>query len=307
MDFRKVLCDELSKLMKVDEKIVVLDADLSKPNGTSPLYKEFPDRCINCGISEANMASVAAGLSAYGFKPVIVTFAPFATRRIFDQIAVSIAYAKQNVKIVGTDPGITAELNGGTHMSFEDIALMRTVPGMVVYDAVDDIQLAQAVSQIMNYDGNIYIRMPRKSRPQVYNDDYKFELGKADIIKDGNDITILAAGTMVYEALQASNLLKDLGISAELISLNTIKPLDEKTILTSVKKTGHVITCENHNVKGGVYSAVCELLCDKLPMHVGNVAVDDQFGQVGKYNDLLKAYHLEPTDIVEKVKEELKK
>lgn len=307
MDFRKVLCDELSKLMKVDDKIVVLDADLSKPNGTAPLYKEFPDRCINCGISEANMASVAAGLSAYGFKPIIVTFAPFATRRIFDQIAVSIAYAKQNVKIVGTDPGITAELNGGTHMSFEDIALMRTVPNMIVYDAVDDIQLAQAVSQIMNHVGNIYIRMPRKSRPQVYTENYKFELGKADVVKEGKDITILAAGTMVYEAKCAADLLKELGIDAEVISLNTIKPLDEKTILDSISKTGHVITCENHNVKGGVYSAICELLCDKKPMHVGHVAVEDQFGQVGKYSDLLKAYNLEPIDIVEKVKKELNK
>ena len=162
MELRKILCNELSALMKENDKIVVLDADLGKPNGISPLSNEFPDRYFQVGIAEANMAGICAGLSAYGYKPIMVTFTPFATRRVYDQIAVSIAYAKQKVVIIGTDPGITAELNGGTHMSFEDVAIMRAIPDMVIYDAVDTIQLSQALRELINLDKNIYIRMPRK-------------------------------------------------------------------------------------------------------------------------------------------------
>ncbi len=307
MEFRKVLCNELSALMKENEKIVVLDADLSKPDGIYPLFVEFPNRCFQVGIAEANMAGLCAGLSAYGYLPVMVTFAPFATRRVFDQIAVSIAYAKQRVIIVGTDPGITAELNGGTHMSFEDVSIMRSIPDMVVYDAVDDVQLGQAIRQLLNLDKNVYIRMPRKLRPTVFSDEYKYEFGKADVIKEGSDITIAATGIMVYEALEAAKLLTEEGINAEVISINTIKPIDEETILKSVKKTKCIVTCENNNINGGLYSAVTEVLCSNYPAICGAIGVYDEFGQVGKYSDLLKAYHLTPNDIVNKVKEIIKK
>ena len=231
------------------------------------LYKEFPDRCFDVGIAEANMVGVAAGLAAYGYKPIVVTFAPFATRRVCDQIAVSVAYAKQNVKIVGTDPGITAELNGGTHMSFEDIATLRSIPTMTIYDAVDDTQVYQAIKQIMNTDGPCYTLecLERAAQP-VYDENYKFALNKADVITKGNDITIVASGIMVAESLKAVLKLKEEGISAELISANTIKPLDEETILNSIKKTNHVVTCENHNVIGGLYSAVSEMLIEKYPL-----------------------------------------
>ena len=268
MEFRQALAKALAELMREDNKICVLDADLSKPNGTSSLYKEFPDRCFDVGIAEANMVGVAAGLAAYGYKPIVVTFAPFATRRVCDQIAVSVAYAKQNVKIVGTDPGITAELNGGTHMSFEDIATLRSIPTMAIYDAVDDTQVYQAIKQIMNTDGPCYIRMPRKAAQPVYDENYKFALNKADVITKGNDITIVASGIMVAESLKAVLKLKEEGISAELISANTIKPLDEETILNSIKKTNHVVTCENHNVIGGLYSAVSDMLIEKYPVQV---------------------------------------
>mgnify|MGYP001133601362 FL=1 len=209
MEFRQALAKALAELMREDNKICVLDADLSKPNGTSSLYKEFPDRCFDVGIAEANMVGVAAGLAAYGYKPIVVTFAPFATRRVCDQIAVSVAYAKQNVKIVGTDPGITAELNGGTHMSFEDIATLRSIPTMTIYDAVDDTQVYQAIKQIMNTDGPCYIRMPRKAAQPVYDENYKFALNKADVITKGNDITIVASGIMVAESLKAVLKLKE--------------------------------------------------------------------------------------------------
>lgn len=307
MEFRQALAKALAELMREDNKICVLDADLSKPNGTSSLYKEFPDRCFDVGIAEANMVGVAAGLAAYGYKPIVVTFAPFATRRVCDQIAVSVAYAKQNVKIVGTDPGITAELNGGTHMSFEDIATLRSIPTMTIYDAVDDTQVYQAIKQIMNTNGPCYIRMPRKAAQPVYDENYKFVLNKADIITEGNDITIVASGIMVAEALKAVSKLKEEGISAELISVNTIKPLDEETILNSIKKTNHVVTCENHNVIGGLYSTVSEMLIEKYPLHVDKIAVMDQFGQVGKYNELLNYYHLTSNDIYNVVKKNLNK
>lgn len=307
MEFRQALSQKIIELMRKDEKICILDADLSKPNGTSPIYKEFPERCFDVGIAEANMIGVAAGLSAYGYKPIAFTFAPFATRRVCDQIAVSVAYAKQNVKIVGTDPGITAELNGGTHMSFEDIAVVRSIPTMVIYDAVDDIQVSQAIEQIMHYNGPVYIRMPRKTAQRVFDENYQFKLFQADIITKGKDATVVASGIMVSEAKKAVERLKKEGIEVELISANTIKPLDEETILQSIKKTKHVITCENHNVIGGLYSAISELLADQYPLHVDKIGVNDQFGQVGKYNDLLKEYHMTDEDIYDTIKKNLNK
>lgn len=307
MEFRKVLCNELSTLMKENEKIVVLDADLSKPDGIYPLFMEFPNRCFQVGIAESNMAGLSAGLSAYGYLPIMITFAPFATRRAFDQIAVSIAYAKQRVVIIGTDPGITAELNGGTHMSFEDVAIMRSIPDMVVYDAVDDVQFSQAIRQLINSEKNVYIRVPRKLRPTVFNDSYEFKLGKADIVKEGNDVSIVASGIMVYEALEAAKILDKEGICAEVVSVNTIKPLDEETILNSVKKTNCVVTCENNNIKGGLYSAVSELLCSNYPSICEAIGVNDLFGQVGKYSELLSAYNLTPKDIAIKAKDVVNK
>lgn len=302
MEFRQALRNTLAELMEKDPRICLIDADLAKPNGTFPLYEKFKNRCFNAGISEANMASVAAGLSAYGMIPFIVTFTPFASRRICDQIAVSIAYAKQKVIIVGTDPGITAELNGGTHMSFEDVSVLRAIPTLMIYDATDANQFAQAIPQLLEYDGPVYIRIPRKTRPDVFEEGYKFELGKADVVKEGKDISIISTGTMVYEALLASKELEKEGISAEVIGVNTIKPLDEATILASVKKTNKAITCENHNVIGGLYSAVAELLCREYPIHLKGIGVNDQFGQVGKYDDLLKAYNMTKEDIKELVK-----
>lgn len=303
MEFRQKLAATLDELMAKDEKIVVLDADLSRPNGTNPLYEKYPTRCFNCGIQEQNMVGVAAGLAAYGFKPIVVTFTPFATRRVCDQIAISVAYAKNKITIIGTDPGITAELNGGTHMSMEDVGVIRSIPTMTIYDAVDANQLGQALEQVINYEGPVYVRMPRKSRPDVFGPDYKFELFKADVVKEGKDVSIIATGTMVREALDAAEMLKSEGVNAEVISVNTIKPLDKDTILASVKKTNKVVTVENHNVVGGLYAAICELLCAEYPVKVKAIGVHDEFGQVGLYNDLAKYYKMTAADIAEAVKE----
>ena len=307
MELRKVICKELSALMKENDKIVILDADLSKPDGIYPLFQEFPERCFQVGIAESNMTGLCAGLSAYDYIPVMVTFAPFATRRVYDQIAVSIAYAKQRVIIIGTDPGITAELNGGTHMSFEDVAIMRAIPDMVVYDVVDDVQLSQAFRQLVDSNKNVYIRVPRKMDRTIFNDSYKYEFGKADVVKEGVDVTLAATGIMVHEALEAAKILEAEGLNAEVISVNTIKPIDEETILKSIKKTNCVVTCENNNILGGLYSAVSEILCSNYPALCAPIGVYDEFGQVGKYSDLLKAYHLTPQDIVEKAKEVINK
>lgn len=306
MEFRQVLVNQLRELMKKDESICILDADLAKPIGTYNLYKEFSNRCFNVGIAEANMVGVAAGLSACNLKPNVFSFAPFVTRRVLDQIMISVCYAKQNVKIWGTDPGITAEVNGGTHMSFEDIGCLRSIPTLTIFDVVDDVQLEQAIEQIENYDGTMYIRMPRKTRPTVYNKDYKFKLFKADVLNEGKDITIIASGTLVYEGQLAVEELKQHGINAELISANFIKPLDKDTILKSIKKTNKVITCENHNVIGGLHSSICELCCKEYPVRIEAIGVQDQFGQVGKYQELLEAYNMTYKDIVNKAIEMLK-
>ena len=301
MEFRQAFYQVLNDLMAKDERIVVLDADLAKPNGTMPLYKTYPDRCYNVGIAESNMVSIAAGLSSYGFIPFIFTFAPFATRRTCDQIAVSLAYSLQKAIIVGTDPGITAETNGGTHMAFEDMSVVRAIPRVLVYDAVDAIQLMQAIPQFLDYDGVVYIRMPRKLYPDVYNEDYVYQLGHADILENGTDVTVLTSGIMASVVLKALPLLKEAGVSAEVISLNTIKPLDEVTITWSARKTNKVVVVENHSIIGGAYSAVAELLSQKQPVLMMPIGINDQFGQTGKYKELLEAYELDEVHIAQKI------
>ncbi len=299
MEMRKVFSQTLERIMEKDERIVVIDADLAKANGTLSLRERFPERAFDVGVAEQNMASVAAGLAAYGFIPFIGSFATFATRRICDQIAISIAYAGLNVKIVGSDPGIAAELNGGTHMSFEDIGVLRSIPGILIFEPVDNLQLAQALPQIINYKGVVYIRMFRKVPVPVFKEDYKFSLLQADVLQEGRDVTLFASGIMVAEALTAAEILKEQGISAEVINIHTIKPLDKERILASARKTGAVVTCENHNLIGGLRSAVAEVLIENYPVPLRGVGVNDCFGEVGKMDYLRKRYKLRVEDIVE--------
>ena len=281
MEMRAVYAECLAKLMERDRHVCVLDADLSKASGTRGLYERFPDQMFDCGIAEQNMASIAAGLSSYGFKPWIESFTPFATRRICDQIAISIAYAKQNVKIVGTDPGISAELNGGTHMSMEDIGVLRSIPGVVIFEPVDAVQLRAAMPVINYYDGCVYVRLFRKELPDVFGADHKFDLFKADTLRRGTDLTICVSGMLTADVLTAAETLAGEGISCEVINVHTIKPVDAETVTASARKTGAVLTVENHNVIGGLHSAVLETLArEKIP--VCAVGVQDRFGEVGK-------------------------
>lgn len=303
MEMRKVLCKELEAMMNKDERIVVLDADLANANGTLSLRDKFPERAFDLGIAEQNMAGVAAGLAAYGFIPFITSFTAFATRRICDQITISIAYAKRNVKIIGTMAGINAETNGGTHMSMEDIGVIRSIPDMVIFEPADNIQLAKALPEIVKYDGPIYMRMIRKLNPAIFSDDYKFDLFKADTLKEGRDVTIFASGIMVKEAIDAEKALREEGIDAEIINIHTIKPIDRETVVASARKTGAVVTCENHNVIGGLKSAVSEVLIEECPVPLRAIGVKDHFGEVASEDYLKKKYHMTAEDIVKAAKE----
>jgi len=281
MEMRDVFAKRMAEMMEEDSRICVLDADLANSHRTPSLYKKFPDRCFECGIAEQNMASIAAGLSSYGFKPYISSFTPFATRRICDQIAISIAYSQQNVKIIGSDPGISAELNGGTHMSMEDIGVLRSIPGMVIFEPVDEVQLGKAMQQVNDYEGCLYIRLFRKVQPVIFAEDYEFDLFKADVLREGTDLSIVASGIMTKDALDVADKLGEEGIKCEVISVHTVKPIDKETLVASARKTGAVVTLENHNVLGGLHSAVLEALAEeKVP--VTKVGVPDKFGEVGK-------------------------
>lgn len=302
MEMRAMYAQCLGELMERDEKLVLLDADLSKACGTFPLRKRFPDRIYDCGVAEQNMISIAAGLASYGYKPWAESFAPFATRRVCDQIAISVCYAKRNVKIVGTDPGIAAELNGGTHMSLEDMGVVRSIPGLVIFEPTDTVQLKAAMPVLHAYEGPVYMRMNRKEFPTVFPEGYRFDLFKADLLRAGTDVTILAVGLMVSESLQAAEALAAEGISCEVINVHTIKPIDRETILASAQKTGVIVTAENHNVIGGLRSAVLEALAHD-PVPVWAVGAEDRFGEVGKLPYLKEALGLNAAHVAAVVRE----
>ncbi|MFZ5945717.1 MAG: transketolase family protein [Bacillota bacterium] len=303
MEMRQVFCDTLDKIMQENQRVVVIDADLARGHGTLGLRDKYPDRAFDVGIAEQNMAALAAGMAAYGSIPFILTFTPFATRRICDQIAISIAYAKRNVKIVGSDPGISAELNGGTHMSVEDIGVLRSIPGITIFEPADAVQLAYALPQIIAYDGPVYIRLFRKKAPVIFDENYTFDLFKADLLKQGKDVSIFSTGIMVEESIKAAEILQSQGIDAEIINVHTIKPLDKDKILKSVGKTGCVVTCENHNVIGGLASAVAELLVQELPVPLKAVGIQDHFGEVGTIDFLKKKYKMTAEEIVQAAKD----
>ena len=302
MEMRAIYAECLKQLMEQDKHVVLLDADLAKASGTVGLRKQFyGTQIFDCGVAEQNMASIAAGLSSYGFKPWIESFTPFASRRICDQIAISIAYAKQNVKIVGTDPGISAELNGGTHMSMEDIGVLRSIPGLVIFEPVDEVQLRAAMPALDAYEGPVYLRMARGEQPAVFGEGYEFDLFKADTLREGKDLSIFVSGMMTKDVLDAAEELKAEGIDAEVINVHTIKPIDRETVIASARKTGAVLTVENHNVIGGLQSAVLEALAEeKIP--VCAVGVQDRFGEVGKLPYLREAMGLTVENIVKTAK-----
>lgn len=287
--------------------LVVLDADLAGATKTNVFQKAFPERHIDCGIAECNMTGIAAGLATCGKIPFISSFAMFAAGRNFEQVRNSIGYPHLNVKIGATHAGITVGEDGATHQCNEDIALMRTIPGMTVIVPSDDVEAKAAVEAAINFDGPVYMRFGRAAVP-VINDtpDYKFEIGKGVLLREGSDVTIVATGTCVSSALEAAEKLAADGISAEVINIHTIKPLDAELVLASAKKTGKVVTAEEHSVIGGLGSAVCDLLSEKAPTKVLKIGMNDVFGESGTAGGLLTKYGLDGEGVYNKVKEFVK-
>lgn len=293
----------LVEIGRENPDLVVLDADLAAATKTELFRKAFPERHIDCGIAEANMAGVAAGLSLAGKIPFMSSFAMFAAGRAFEQVRNSIGYPHLNVKIGATHAGITVGEDGASHQCNEDIALMRTIPGMVVMCPADDIEAKAAVRAAAAYEGPVYIRLGRAAVP-VINDrpDYKFEIGKGTVVREGTDVTIVATGICVDSALGAAGMLEQDGISAEVIDICTIKPLDEELIVNSAKKTGRVVTAEEHSVIGGLGSAVCDALCKSCPVSVCKIGMQDVFGESGSAAALVEKYRLDAKGVYEQVK-----
>lgn len=294
---RETYVDELIAAAERDERIVILEADLMKAAGTGRFKERFPARTFNVGIAEASMIGTAAGMAAMGKIPFTHTFTPFSTRRVCDQVTLSVAYAGLNVKIMGSDPGVTAELNGGTHMSMEDVAIMRNIPGMTIFEPTDSAQLHAAFGQVVAHDGPVYIRLLRRNAVKIFEDGCAFELGKGIVLREGRDVTVLASGIMTAEALDAAELLRAEGVDAEIINIHTVKPLDTELLLHSAAKTGAVVSAENHSVLNGLGGAAAECLCENLPTPLRRVGVTDHFGEVGSTEFLKEKYGLKAKDI----------
>ena len=304
---KSVLGELIPALSAEDPDVIYLDADLMNCIGTAKWAKTAPERAINCGIAEANMVGVACGLAAAGFKPIVHTFGPFASRRCYDQAFLSGGYAKNDITILGTDPGVTATLNGGTHMPFEDVALYRALPGSTVIDVTDPTMLISVLRQCKDRPGVKYIRVGRKSYARVYEDGSETPIGKAITLREGTDAVIFAAGIMIHEAMQAAIALEAEGVSAAVVDLFSIKPLDADAVVDWAKKTGAVVVAENHNRYGGLWSAVSEVLAERCPTPAECVAVEDAFGEVGPQGYLQQRFGLTKEHIMHSVHAALKR
>ena len=293
-------------LVELGEKydnLVVLDADLAGATKTGVFKKAFPDRHIDCGIAEANMMCMAAGMSTAGLVPFASSFAMFAAGRAFEQLRNSVGYPHLNVKIGATHGGISVGEDGASHQCCEDFALMRSIPGMTVICPADDVEAKAAVKAAYEMEGPVYLRFGRLAVPVFHSEDYKFEIGKGEIVKDGTDVAIIANGLLAYEAIKAGEMLQEAGINAMVINMATIKPLDEELVLAAAKKCGKIITCEEHSIIGGLGEAVCAVLSEKCPTPVKRIGVNDEFGHSGPAVDLLKQFGLCAEHIVVVAKE----
>lgn len=293
----------LAELGRENPNVVVLDADLADSTRTSVFRKEFPERHIDCGIAESNMMSIAAGLAAAGKIPFASSFAMFAAGRAYEQVRNSIGYPHLNVKICATHAGISVGEDGATHQCNEDMALMRSIPGMIVINPADDVEARAAVKAAAEYEGPVYIRFGRLAVPVVNDEEtFKLEIGKAVTLREGTDITIIATGLLVERALQAADQLEAEGVSVRVLDMHTIKPIDREAVLAAAKETKGIVTAEEHSVIGGLYSAVCEVVCGEAPCKVSPVAIMDEFGCSGEATQLLEVFNLNAKTIAEKAK-----
>ena len=296
----------LVELGESDKKILVLDADLAAATKTGMFKKAHPEKFIDCGIAESNMMGVAAGLATAGYTVFASSFAMFAAGRAFEQVRNSIGYPHLNVKIGATHAGISVGEDGASHQCCEDIGLMRTIPGMVILNPADDIEARLCVLAAAEHDGPVYMRFGRLAVPRVFDENYKFEIGKGNVLKEGTDVTIIATGLMVNEALMAAEKLAGEGVSARVVNMATIKPIDRDIIIDSAKKTGVIVTAEEHNIIGGLGSAVAEVVCETVPVPVLRVGVNDTFGKSGPAVELLHEFGLDADNIAAKAKEAVK-
>ena len=307
-EMRSVYVETLIALAERDERIMVCEADLMRAHGTTKFADRFPGRAVDVGVAEANLVGVSAGLSLGGKIPFAATFGCFASRRAFDQFFLSANYARLNVKLVGTDPGVTAAFNGGTHMPFEDVGLMRMVPGLTIFEPADPVSLRALMKQSASMWGCTYMRLPRKSVEPIYEEGEEFTLGKGKLLFDGDDVTIIAmGGLLVGEAIKAHGMLAEEGIDAALIDMHTVKPLDEELVLHHARKSGAVVTAENHQIAGGLGAAVANCLSCACPTPMRMVGIRDEFGQVGTQAWLQQHYRLTADEIVTQVKDVLNK
>ena len=306
-EMRTMYCETLMELAEKDENVVVLDADLMSSMGMVSFQKKYPERTFNVGIQEANMMGTAAGMSAVGLIPFAHSFGPFATRRCFDQIFLSCGYGKLNVKITGSDPGVTAAYNGGTHMPFEDMGILRNVPNITIIEPVDSTMLKDIIGQIAYKYGVFYTRLLRKNATKIYAEGSTFEIGKAIPLRDGKDVTVFATGIMVEEALKAAEELDKEGISVRVENIFTLKPIDKEAIIKCAEETGAIVTAENHSILNGLGSAVAEVVVESVPVPVERVGVEDRFGQVGPVDYLKEEYGLTYNHIITKVRRVLER
>ena len=302
----QVIGETLEQLFQEDDRVVYLDADLMGSLKTQGIWKQYPKNVFNAGIQEANMVGVACGMFLNGFKPYVHSFTPFASRRVFDQVFLSIGYGQKSVRVIGSDAGIMATHNGGTHMCFEDVAMMRTVPGACIVDVSDAVMCAYFLRKTKDRPGLTYIRTPRRDLCDIYLPDTEFEEGKGKVLREGSDVTLIGSGIMVSTCLKAAEMLSKEGIEARVVDIITVKPLDEALVLESAKKTGFIVTAENASVIGGLGSAVAEFLSSVHPVPVKRIGVQDSYGCVGTEPFLREKYGLTAENICKCVFSSLK-
>ena len=306
-EMRAAYCGALLKLGQEKTEIMTVDVDCMHSMGTKPFADAFPQRYINCGIQEANAVGIAAGLSLEGMIPFFNTFGVFATRRAYDHIFLSCGYAGLNVKLVGWDAGITAASNGGTHMPFEDVGIMRNIPFMSILEPADPVAMEQLVAEAAGHYGNVYIRSARKRVPDIYESGSSFQIGGSAVLCEGTDVGIIASGIMVPEALKAAGMLRKEGIVARVVDMYSIKPLDEQCLLESAELTKALVVAQNHNYIGGLYSAAAEFTAQNYPVPIERVCVEDRFGEVGSEEYLKERFSLHAVEIVKKAKAAMKR
>lgn len=302
LQLRQIYNDTLIELAEANPAVCLLEADLMLATGTHAFQRRFPERCFNVGVAEANMVSIGAGLSTTGKIPFCTTFTPFLARRAHDQITISVAYANRNVKLVGTEPGITATINGGTHMCFQDLGIMRVMPNMIVLSPTDAYELRAMLHFMAAHQGPVYMQLIRRVQPRVFGPDYVFELGKLKRLADGTAATIVSTGMTTTHAQQAVAQLRREGVSVDHFHAPCVKPLDSVDLIASARKTGLVITVESQNILGGLGSAVCEILSEHCPTRVRRLGVPDQFGEVASEEYLMRKHGFDAEAIVAAVR-----